>query len=104
MFPTQIRYTSMSVPYHLGTGWFRGFLPLIATALTASDFAKAPFGKDAVYAGLIPRAPLSSDSDFAGRLGTYARTASQSKRARHVSVAGSFCDGTRPSVAVIGES
>ncbi|MEO8183331.1 MAG: MFS transporter, partial [Deltaproteobacteria bacterium] len=31
LFPTQIRYTSMSVPYHLGNGWFGGFLPLIAT-------------------------------------------------------------------------
>ena len=35
LFPTQIRYTSMSLPYHLGNGWFGGFLPLIATAVTA---------------------------------------------------------------------
>ncbi|MES1205370.1 MAG: MFS transporter, partial [Pseudomonadota bacterium] len=34
LFPTRIRYTSMSVPYHLGNGWFGGFLPLIATAVT----------------------------------------------------------------------
>lgn len=53
MFPTKLRYTSMSVPYHLGTGWFGGFLPLIATALTTSDWAKAQFGRGAVYAGLI---------------------------------------------------
>ena len=53
MFPTQIRYTSMSVPYHLGTGWFGGFLPLIATAVTASAWAKARFGSGAMYAGLI---------------------------------------------------
>jgi MFS family permease len=53
MFPTQIRYTSMSVPYHLGTGWFGGFLPLIATAVTASAWAKEQFGAGAVFAGLI---------------------------------------------------
>jgi MFS family permease len=32
LFPTRIRYTSMSLPYHLGNGWFGGFLPLIAEA------------------------------------------------------------------------
>jgi MFS family permease len=53
LFPTRIRYTSMSAPYHLGTGWFGGFLPLIATAVTASDWAKHTFGAGAVYAGLI---------------------------------------------------
>lgn len=31
MFPPEIRYSSMSIPYHLGTGYFGGFLPLIAT-------------------------------------------------------------------------
>ncbi|MDQ6831521.1 MAG: MHS family MFS transporter [Gemmatimonadota bacterium] len=34
-FPARIRYTSMSLPYHFGNGWFGGFLPLIATVLTA---------------------------------------------------------------------
>jgi MFS family permease len=53
LFPTQIRYTSMSVPYHLGNGWFGGFLPLIATAVTTSDWAKSTFGSGAIYAGLI---------------------------------------------------
>jgi MFS family permease len=53
MFPTQIRYTSMSVPYHLGTGWFGGFLPLIATAVTASAWAKQRFSAGAMFAGLI---------------------------------------------------
>jgi MFS family permease len=33
LFPTQIRYTSMSFPYHIGNGWFGGFLPLIATSV-----------------------------------------------------------------------
>ncbi len=53
LFPTKIRYTSMSVPYHLGNGWFGGFLPLIATAVTSSAWAKASFGSGAIYTGLI---------------------------------------------------
>jgi hypothetical protein len=53
LFPTSIRYTSMSLPYHLGNGWFGGFLPLIATAVTASAWAKETFGSGAVYTGLI---------------------------------------------------
>ena len=44
-FPARIRYTSLSIPYHLGNGWFGGFLPLIAaTLLTATGN---------LYAGLI---------------------------------------------------
>jgi MFS family permease len=53
LFPTRIRYSSMSLPYHLGNGWFGGFLPLIATAVTASDWAKTKFGEGAIYTGLI---------------------------------------------------
>ncbi len=53
LFPTNIRYTSMSLPYHIGNGWFGGFLPLIATALTTSDWAKRTLGEGALYAGLI---------------------------------------------------
>jgi hypothetical protein len=34
-FPARIRYTSVSVPYHIGNGWFGGFLPLIASAIVA---------------------------------------------------------------------
>ena len=52
LFPTSIRYTSMSLPYHLGNGWFGGFLPLIATAATTSSWAKE-FGTNAIYTGLI---------------------------------------------------
>jgi MFS family permease len=44
LFPTRIRYTSMSLPYHIGNGWFGGMLPLLATALVAS--------KGNIYAGL----------------------------------------------------
>jgi len=35
MFPTRIRYTSMSLPYHIGNGWFRGLLPTTAFAIVA---------------------------------------------------------------------
>lgn len=36
LFPTKIRYTSMSLPYHIGNGWFGGLLPATAFAITAS--------------------------------------------------------------------
>jgi MFS family permease len=44
-FPAKIRYTSLSLPYHFGNGWFGGFLPLIATAVVAKT--------GNIYAGLI---------------------------------------------------
>jgi MFS family permease len=37
LFPARIRYTSMSLPYHIGNGWFGGMLPLVATAIVASS-------------------------------------------------------------------
>jgi MFS family permease len=43
-FPAKIRYTSVSLPYHIGNGYFGGFLPLIATAVVAST--------KNIYAGL----------------------------------------------------
>ena len=36
MFPARIRYTSMSLPYHIGTGWFGGLLPTTAFAVVAA--------------------------------------------------------------------
>ena len=44
LFPTRIRYTSMSLPYHLGNGWFGGFLPFLAAAIVV--------GTGNIYAGL----------------------------------------------------
>jgi hypothetical protein len=44
LFPTKIRYTSMSLPYHIGNGWFGGMLPLLATAIVAAS--------GDIYAGL----------------------------------------------------
>ncbi|HQR02840.1 MAG: MFS transporter [Proteobacteria bacterium] len=36
LFPARIRYTSMSLPYHIGNGWFGGFLPTVAFAMVAT--------------------------------------------------------------------
>jgi len=36
LFPTRIRYSSMSLPYHIGNGWFGGFLPTTAFAMVAA--------------------------------------------------------------------
>ena len=44
-FPARIRYTSLSIPYHIGNGWFGGFLPLISAALLAAT--------GNIFAGLI---------------------------------------------------
>jgi MFS family permease len=44
MFPARIRYTSMSLPYHIGNGWFGGFLPATAFAIVAA--------KGNIYSGL----------------------------------------------------
>jgi hypothetical protein len=44
MFPTRIRYTAMSLPYHIGNGWFGGFLPATVFAIVAAT--------GNIYAGL----------------------------------------------------
>jgi predicted MFS family arabinose efflux permease len=44
LFPTRIRYTALSVPYHIGVGWFGGFLPATAFAIVAAT--------GDIYAGL----------------------------------------------------
>ncbi len=36
MYPARIRYTSMSLPFHLGNGWFGGFMPTVAFAMVAA--------------------------------------------------------------------
>ena len=36
LFPAKIRYTSMSLPYHIGNGWFGGFLPTVSFAMVAA--------------------------------------------------------------------
>jgi hypothetical protein len=44
LFPTRIRYTAMSLPYHIGTGWVGGFVPFVAFAIVAAS--------GNIYAGL----------------------------------------------------
>jgi hypothetical protein len=44
LFPSRIRYTSMSLPYHIGNGWFGGFLPTTTFAIVAA--------KGDIYSGL----------------------------------------------------
>jgi hypothetical protein len=44
LFPARVRYTSMSLPYHLGNGWFGGFLPVTSFAIVAAT--------GDIYAGL----------------------------------------------------
>jgi MFS family permease len=63
LFPTRIRYTSLSVPYHIGNGWIGGMLPLLATAIVATtgniyNGLWYPIGIAAmtlVVGGLMPR-------------------------------------------------
>ncbi len=51
-FPSRVRYTSVSLPYHIGNGYFGGFLPLIATAIVANQVEHG--NRDfAPYAGLV---------------------------------------------------
>jgi hypothetical protein len=44
LFPARIRYTSMSLPYHIGNGWFGGFLPVTSFAIVTAT--------GNIYAGL----------------------------------------------------
>ncbi len=53
-FPARVRYTSVSLPYHVGNGYFGGFLPVIATAMVAMATANPDgFPVAAQYAGLL---------------------------------------------------
>lgn len=58
LFPTRIRYTSMSLPYHIGNGVFGGLVPFVATWLASSSFAAAdgPLARavgGSMYVGLL---------------------------------------------------
>ena len=44
LFPTRVRYTAMSLPYHIGTGWIGGFVPFFAYAIV--------IGVGNIYSGL----------------------------------------------------
>ena len=45
LFPTRVRYTAMSLPYHVGTGWFGGLTPTLGFAIVAAT--------GDIYSGLI---------------------------------------------------
>jgi MFS family permease len=56
LFPTQVRYTAMSLPYHIGTGWFGGFMPAIAFAIvtqTGNMFAGLGYVMTLAAIGLV---------------------------------------------------
>jgi len=59
-FPARVRYTSLSLPYHLGNGWFGGFLPLIAGSLVVAT--------GDVYAGLWYPMAVALGSALVGAL------------------------------------
>jgi len=60
LFPTRIRYTSMSLPYHIGNGWFGGFLPAIAFAIVAAQ--------GDIYRGLLYPIAVASMTFIVGML------------------------------------
>ena len=69
LFPTRIRYTSMSLPYHIGNGWFGGFLPT-----TPSRWSQRPaifitgFGTQSLWRGHFGRRILFLPETFKRRL------------------------------------
>lgn len=72
LFPTQVRYTAMSLPYHIGTGWFGGFMPAIAFAIVAEtgnlfsglDYVRAIAAVSIVVAVLWWRETRGRDLNF----------------------------------------
>jgi len=58
LFPTRIRYSSMSLPYHIGNGWFGGFLPFLAAALVVLT--------GNIYSGLWYPIAVAAMSGFVG--------------------------------------
>jgi hypothetical protein len=58
LFPAKIRYTSLSIPYHLGNGEFGGFTPFIATAIVAAT--------GNIYAGLAYPIAIALMTFFVG--------------------------------------
>jgi MFS family permease len=78
LFPTRIRYSSMSLPYHIGNGWFGGFVPLIATAVVVATgniyaglyypmvVAGIAFVVGSLFITETFRRDISSDREYAG--------------------------------------
>jgi hypothetical protein len=82
LFPTRIRYSSMSLPYHIGNGWFGGFVPLIATAVVVATgniyaglyypiiVAGIAFVVGSLFIHETFRRDIASDTEYAGHAGT----------------------------------
>jgi MFS family permease len=66
LFPARIRYTSMSIPYHLGNGEFGGLTPLVATWLAAWWLAHHPGDVNARYMGLVWPIAIATITFFVG--------------------------------------
>ena len=66
-FPSRVRYTSVSLPYHIGNGYFGGFLPLIATALVAHA-VKTGNRDFAPYIGLVYPVSIAAITFVVGTL------------------------------------
>ena len=68
MFPTRIRYTAMSFPYHVGTGWVGGFLPVTSFALVAiSGNIYAGLWYSVIFTGISVVVSLLFLKETAGR-------------------------------------
>ena len=66
LFPARVRYTSMSIPYHLGNGEFGGLTPLVATWLAAWWLANHPGDVNARYMGLVWPIAIATITFFVG--------------------------------------
>jgi len=67
-FPARVRYTSVSLPYHIGNGYFGGFLPLIATALVVAAQDNSSLSQYAPYVGLIYPVTVAAITFIVGSL------------------------------------
>ena len=69
MFPTRVRYTAMSFPYHVGTGWVGGFLPVTSFASSPSPATSIPgFGTRSCSPGFRWWSPLLFLKETAGEI------------------------------------
>jgi MFS family permease len=67
-FPSRVRYTSVSLPYHIGNGYFGGFLPLIATAVVGWALTKPEYKDFAPFMGLIYPVSIAAITFVVGTL------------------------------------
>ena len=93
-FPAKIRYTSLSLPYHFGNGWFGGFVPLIATSIVAAT--------GNIYAGLAYPIIVALITVVVGWLFIRRRSAPDLGRGRRPSRAGFHADGDATAGALAG--